>query len=107
MNKNEKSTPSTIGQRIRALRKRRGISQDVLSGFLCVDKSTVSRWETEKLQPDPDMIEALAEKFEVTPYFLMFGRNNEAAANFLDLNGLSLYQIDLVKKLVEELRKGC
>lgn len=102
------TTPqNTIGERIRALRKSRGLSQKVLSDFLSTDKSSVSRWENDELTPNPDMIAAIAEKFEVTPYYLMFGHNNDAAANLIDLNGLTFSQIALIKQLVEELRKGC
>lgn len=107
MNKNEKSTPSTIGQRIRELRTKKDITQDVLSGFICVHKTTISRWENDKALPTPDMINALAEKFEVSPYFLAYGLTYDPADNSLDLNGLTFRQIGLVKKLVEELRKGC
>ena len=83
------------------------MSQEVLSGLLAVDHTTVSRWENEKSCPEMQMIEAMAEMFNVTPYYLMFGRDYLRDPNLLDLNGLSLFQIKLVKDLVEELRKGC
>lgn len=98
---------TTMGERIRALRKKRGTSQETLSGLLCVDKTTVSRWETGDRTPAPEMITALAEEFKVTPYYLMFGHKNDEVANLIDLNGLTFSQQRLIKSLVEEFRKSC
>ena len=99
--------PKTIGERIRVLRKKRGLKQRVLADRVASNKSTVSRWETGKRIPDVDMINALADVFGVSPKYLMFGQNKENDADYLDLRGLTYYQIDLIKKLVEEFRKGC
>lgn len=105
--KAEVTEPTTIGERIKALRKKKGISQKVLADFISIDKSVVCNWETGKRPPNRDYLDALSDYFGVTPYFLMYGRKNDAEANLLDLNGLTLYQIDIVKKLVAELRRGC
>ena len=101
------ASQDTIGARIRELRKSRGLSQQVLADRILTDKSSVSRWENDERIPNPDMIAAIAEILGVTPNYLMFGLNNHAADNLIDVNGLTFYQIDLVKKLVEELRRGC
>ena len=79
--KTEVTEPTTIGERIKALRKKKGISQKVLADFISIDKSVVCNWETGKRPPNRDYLD--------------------------DLNGLTLYQIDIVKKLVAELRRGC
>ena len=99
--------PTTIGGRIKQLREARDYSQLELGQQVHVDKSTVSRWENGKLRPNPDIVAALANLFGVTTVFLLYGRNtDESNGSILDLNGLTYYQIDLVKKLVAELR-GC
>lgn len=36
----------------------------------------------------------------------MFG-SSEQPDHILDMNGLTFYQMDLVRKMVEELRNGC
>ena len=107
MNKNTKQNPESIGERIKVLRKSRGMNQQALADFVHISKENISKWENNKLTPSAVMIEAVANYFEVTPYYLMFGRSNHDADNLIDVNGLTFFQIDLVKKLVEELRRGC
>ena len=99
--------PSTIGERIKALRKKKGYTQERLGSEVHSDKTVVSRWEKGEKIPNSDAVTALAQLFGVTTFFLLYGRSIDTADNLLDLNGLTYYQIDLVKKLVEELRSGC
>lgn len=104
MENSHNAVPSTTGKRIKGLRKKRGLSQQTLADFLKVDKSVVSRWEKDYRRPSQEMLDALAEKFETTPYYLMYGSANPADANLLDLNGLTFRQMDVVKQLVEVFR---
>lgn len=104
MENSHNTVPSTTGKRIKGLRKKRGLSQQTLADFLKVDKSVVSRWEKDYRRPSQEMLDALAEKFETTPYYLMYGSANPADANLLDLNGLTFRQMDVVKQLVEVFR---
>ena len=104
MDNSHNTVPSTTGKRIKGLRKKRGLSQQTLADFLKVDKSVVSRWEKDYRRPSQEMLDALAEKFETTPYYLMYGSANPADANLLDLNGLTFRQMAVVKQLVEVFR---
>lgn len=102
------STPPTIGQRIKALRTKRGASQQGLADFLHTDKSVICRWEKDDRYPSTEMIQNLAEYFHVSELYLIYGyRDLACAENLVDLTGLTFYQADLVKKLVEEFRSGC
>lgn len=56
----------TIGSRIQALRKERGISQEELAGKLSVSRQTVSQWETGQTAPSIDNIYALKNIFGVS-----------------------------------------
>lgn len=55
-----------LGDKIRQLRKSRGISQEVLAQFLGVTFQAVSKWETGTALPDVTMIPALASFFGVS-----------------------------------------
>lgn len=46
----------TIGSRIQALRKERGMSQEELANKLSVSRQTVSQWETGQTAPSIDNI---------------------------------------------------
>ena len=105
-NKKSNDIHSTMGQRIRELRNKKGISQQILADLIPCHKASVSRWENDESTPDADTIARIAEYFEVSKYYLMYGLS-EQPDHILDMNGLTFRQMDLVRKLVEELRKGC
>lgn len=104
MENSHNTVPSTTGKRIKDLRKKRGLSQQTLADFLMVDKSVVSRWEKDDRRPSQEMLDALAKKFNTTPYYLMYGLANPTDTNLLDLNGLTFRQMAVVKQLVEVFR---
>lgn len=49
----------TMGARIRALRRERGMTQAALAAQLSVSPKTVSKWETDKGMPDVSLLPAL------------------------------------------------
>lgn len=55
-----------MGEKIRALRKRKNISQEVLAQYLGVSFQAVSKWENGDNLPDVVMIPAIASFFEVS-----------------------------------------
>ena len=55
-----------LGEKIRALRKGRNISQEVLANYLGVSFQAVSKWEKGETLPDVTMIPAIACFFEVS-----------------------------------------
>lgn len=55
-----------LGEKIRALRKQRNISQEVLAQYLGVSFQAVSKWENGDCLPDVAMIPAIAIFFEVS-----------------------------------------
>lgn len=73
--KNEGSI--VTGQRIRMLRKERGLSMDDLTNALnkisksTISKSTISMWETGNREPMLSSIKLLANFFSVSPAFLI------------------------------------
>ncbi len=55
-----------LGEKIRALRKKRNLSQEVLANYLGVSFQAVSKWENGDTMPDVAMIPAIAAFFEVS-----------------------------------------
>ena len=55
-----------LGEKIKALRKQKNISQEVLAQVLGVSFQAVSKWETSVTMPDVALIPAIASFFEVS-----------------------------------------
>ena len=55
-----------IGQRIKAFRKEKDITQEQLAEMLGVSCQSVSRWESGVCYPDMELLPVLAEIFAVT-----------------------------------------
>lgn len=98
---------ATIGGRIKALRTKRGISQQVLADFLCVDKTVVCRWENGERKPDENMVAKIAEVFQVSKFYIAYGSDPRENEDYIDLKGLTFRQIKIVRDIVEEFRSGC
>ncbi len=57
-----------IGQRIKAVRKSRGITQEKLSELIGIEPQSLSYMETGKFAPSPDTLQKLSEVLSVKPY---------------------------------------
>ena len=55
-----------LGERIRQIRKQKGITQEELAFRLHVVRQTVSKWEKNLSVPDAEMLSALADELEVS-----------------------------------------
>ena len=55
-----------LGENIKNLRKQKGYSQETLANQLNVVRQTISKWETGQSVPDADMLENIANIFEVS-----------------------------------------
>ena len=55
-----------LGEKIKILRRKKNISQEILANYLGVSFQAVSKWETEVAMPDVAMIPAIASFFGVS-----------------------------------------
>ena len=55
-----------FGERLRALRKERGLTQQAVADQLQVDRTTYTKYEIGRVSPDPQGLARLAELFCVT-----------------------------------------
>ena len=69
----------TLGNRLAHLREKTGISQERLGEVLGVTRQTVSSWETDKLLPKPENLQALCRYFRVEyDYFFPKGEDTQS-----------------------------
>ncbi len=70
-------------------RKERGLTQAQLAARLGVSRSTVAMWESNKAQPDNDMLNKIADLFDVTVDYLL-GRQTIKDNRFegMDVDGM-------------------
>ena len=61
----------TLGEKIYALRKNSGLSQEQLAEILNVSRQSISKWEGNVTYPEPDKLIALSEYFQVSLDYLM------------------------------------
>ena len=73
-----------LNENIKTLRKQKGYSQEMVAEKLNVVRQTVSKWEKGYSVPDADMLERLAELFEVSVGELL-GKPAEEKANAAEL----------------------
>lgn len=87
-------TQLTIGQRIAAQRKLKGLSQEALAEQLEISRQAISKWESDAAIPEIDKLIALARIFGVSVGWLL-GTERE-----LSDDSLSDAQIQIVEEIV-------
>lgn len=91
---------ASFGSRISSLRKQKGLSQQELADRLNVSKSSIAMYETEKREPDFEILERLAEYFSVSIDYLI-GRANSNTLVGVNLN-VDPEIADLLEKLQQK-----
>lgn len=76
----------TLGERIQALRKEQGLSQEELAEAVGVSRQSVSKWENDAALPDTDKVVQLSRLFGVSTDALLTG---EPAITVTDAAGTS------------------
>jgi len=91
--------------RVRELRKRKGLNQDELAALLNVQRAAVSKYETEKVPLTDGTIKRLIDIFDVTADYLLGRTDNPFLADEKELvipDGLTEKQqamVDIIRKL--------
>lgn len=86
-----RETPATIGQRILALRRAAGMSQEALAAAVGVSRQALGKWEADQSLPGLDNLLALAEALHTSCDELLTGRplsQQEAPAPALSAEGM-------------------
>jgi|GEM_PF-5200004 len=61
----------TVGQKIKRLRNLKGMQQTELAEYLCISQSNLSKYESDILMPNLDVLRAIIKKFDVSFDYLM------------------------------------
>lgn len=87
------------------LRHSQGLSQSQLADKLGVKKQSVSNWENGNIMPSVEMVEKIADYFEVSVDYLL-GRSlpDGCGVSIIDVTGLTADEIEHIKFLVDDLR---
>ncbi|WP_187445018.1 helix-turn-helix domain-containing protein [Rossellomorea vietnamensis] len=86
---------STLGNRLRMAREKKGWSQTEVCKKLKISNSTLSGYERDYRKPDTDMILTFANLYEVSTDFLLGNYIKESAENNFD-------PLDEINKLVKK-----
>jgi transcriptional regulator with XRE-family HTH domain len=89
---------NTIGKRILELRKKAALSQSQLANKVGVSLVQLQRYENKGVQPPADILKNLADIFNVSIDFLVYGNNEEKAQQAIHDNDL-LAQFKAVEQL--------
>lgn len=90
-----------FGERLKALRQLKGLSQEELGKRLGVTKQTVSNWEIENVTPALDMFQSIVDYFHTTPNY-MLGYDSQMV---LDVTGLSEKEVLHIMSFVDDLKE--
>lgn len=91
-----------ISDRIQALRKTKGVSQEELADALGVSRQAVSKWESEQSAPELDKIISMSDYFGVTTDYILKGieaaprKGGGADANIFTIVATALNFIGLI-----------
>lgn len=83
-----------IGEIIRELRGRKGISQEMLADVFGVSMQAVSKWENGQCYPDITFLPVLAEYFQVSLDYLLMGRETEPLSGSEEMDGRIVEMMD-------------
>lgn len=86
--------PAGFGDRLRKLRRAKGLSAVQLGKMLGVSDVAVLKYENEKMKPSLGNIQGLATALETTVDFLIYGHASSVKKDNID------YTYDMVRKIV-------
>ena len=87
-----------LGERIKLLRKEKGMSQSALADQVGLSYAQIGRYETKGAQPSADALKNIADALGVSPDFLIYGSAEQKA-------GAKLNDVELIQqfKAVEQM----
>lgn len=109
-----------FGDKLKELRNRENITQYQFAGIFKISTGTIAMWETNKRQPDFDMLQKIADYFDVSVDYLL-GRTDEPKGGLIvppilqspdvrvafhgGIEGLTQRDIDELARMAELLKK--
>lgn len=96
-----------FADRVKHLRQFRELNQVQLAEKLGVKKQSISNWENDNIMPSVEMLEKIADYFDVSTDYLL-GRDAKETNGtlMLDITGLTPQQAEHIRLLVDDLRNN-
>lgn len=88
-----------LGEKIKYLRKARGINQVELAKLLDVSKQTVSNWENNNILPSIEMLIRLSRCFSVTTDYLLELDNRK----YIEVSCLTDEQLSHIQQIINDI----
>lgn len=94
-----------FADRVKYLRQSRELNQVQFAQKMGITKQSVSNWENDNIMPSVEMLEKIADFFNVTADYLL-GREDchYSGVQCLDVTGLTPAQIEHIRQIVDDLR---
>jgi len=73
----------SVGSQIQLLRKEKGLSQGQLADMVGVSLTQLQRYENKGVQPPADILRKLADTFNTSVDFLIYGDSEQKAQQFI------------------------
>lgn len=90
-----------FGEKLKRLRKEKGLTQEQLATLIGVKNSVISFYEVGDRMPSPEVVKKLAVALHISSDYLLGIERNES----IDVSGLDVEDIALVRTLIDTLRK--
>lgn len=96
---------NSFGERLKTLRNSKKLKQEELAQKINISKSAIGMYERNEREPSFEILEKLANYFEVSTDFLLTGseKKNENIGGlfFFDVEGLTEEEIEDIKRHIE------
>jgi len=97
---------NSFGSRLKALRNSKKLKQDELAQKINISKSAIGMYERNEREPSFEILEKIANFFEVSIDFLLTGTQlkkdeNASGLFFFDMDGLTEDEIEDIKRHIE------
>jgi transcriptional regulator with XRE-family HTH domain len=96
---------SDFGERIRQLRKQRGITQQTLANILGITKTMISAYENGVRKPSYENLMELALFFDISMDWMFGNTEDRSGVPFLDITQLNHNQRLLVMEIIGEFKR--
>lgn len=96
---------ATFGSRLREQRNKKSLTQKELGDLLKISESAVGMYERNEREPSFELLNKIADFFEVSIDYLLSGKTKDDKRNqnlfFYDVEDLSAEEIEDIKKHIE------
>lgn len=94
-----------FGERLKALRQSRSLSQEYLARNVGVTKQSVCNWENDNIMPSVEMTTKLARFFRVsTDYLLGLDDTAPSKEQYIEVSDLSREELKHIQYIVDDIR---